>query len=125
MLKKYAESIPLKTQAQQATTDGHTDLNVLSNTNTMSNFTFVKVKLFSVKQPASCSQQVVFDIPLTLVVTQFALTGIANNFVLVEKTFWQGFEVELAILEILVFIHFCLRRLDSVSHPQYFCCMAS
>ena len=37
LLKQYAESTTLKSQAQQATTDGHIDLNVtfLINANTM------------------------------------------------------------------------------------------
>ena len=37
MLRKKGESITWQTQAQQATTDGHNDLNVifLRNTNTM------------------------------------------------------------------------------------------
>ena len=41
-------------------------------------------------------QQVVFDTQLTPVVTQFTLIINANNFVLVERTIWQGFEAELA-----------------------------
>ena len=54
MVKTYAESIALQTQAQQATIDGHTNLNetFLSNTNICNIYTWT---LNNDNQPASCS----------------------------------------------------------------------
>ena len=44
-----------------------------------------------------CSAQVVFETRQTPVVPQFTSTVNVNNFALVERTIWQGFEAELAI----------------------------
>ena len=60
-------------------------------------------------------QQVVFENRCTLVVTQFASTVNANNFVLVERTIWQGFEAERAIQKTVFFLHFCSERFVSAA----------
>ena len=70
-------------------------------------------------------QQVVFETQRTPVVTQFTSTVHANNFSLVERTIWNGFETELAIQNILFFIHFCSRIFVSASHSLRHCCIPS
>ena len=59
-----------------------------------------------------CSAQVVFETCCTPVVPQFKTVNV-NNFVLAERTIWQGIEAELAIKKNIFFIHFCSGRFVS------------
>ncbi len=70
-------------------------------------------------------QQAVFETRCTPMVTQLMQTVNVNNFGLVERTFWQGFNAELAIQKIFFFIHLCSRRFVSACHPQPYFCTAS
>ncbi len=67
-------------------------------------------------------QQGVFKPQRTAAVTQFTSTVNANNFGLVERIIWQGFEAELATHKTLFFVHFCSRRFVSAGHSQHYYC---